>query len=385
VRVFLQSIFVQLLLNPYVFRRGWQAIPPKKNWRIPFAVCFAAELLTYFTGFFFHRELPDGVMLFIRYYCETWYVGLLYTTMVLLTVDAVRLANRIRPLYPAWLTAHWARTKLALFFLVTAGVTALLMQAYHTVTHPVVRHVHLTLPKGKNRSADSLTVVMMSDLHIGEIIGKEMVRRYVSLSNDQHPDMVVMVGDLLDYESRFAESEHIEDDLRRLRAPLGVYAVNGNHEYRANRYAKKKWIRECGITLLVDSAVRINDLFYLVGRDDYINKKRRPLRALTKSLDRDIPVVVLDHQPWSFAETVMNRAALCLSGHTHNGQLWPYPLLMKFIYECPYGYYRRGDTQFYVSSGIGAAGPPYRVGTASELVVLHIVFYDYPQPVLNIY
>ena len=71
---------------------------------------------------------------------------------------------------------------------------------------------------------------------------------------------------------------------------------------------------------------------------------------------------------------VMNKADLGLHGHTHNGQFWPYPLIMKLIFECPYGYYKKGDTQFYVSSGIGCAGPPYRVGTVSELVVLHITF-----------
>ena len=70
----------------------------------------------------------------------------------------------------------------------------------------------------------------------------------------------------------------------------------------------------------------------------------------------------------------MNRVDLGLHGHTHNGQFWSYPLLMKFIYECPYGYYQKGLTQHYVSSGIGIAGTPYRVGTQSELVVLHIQF-----------
>ena len=72
----------------------------------------------------------------------------------------------------------------------------------------------------------------------------------------------------------------------------------------------------------------------------------------------------------------MNRIDLGLFGHTHNGQFWPYPLIMKLIFECPYGYYKKGDAQFYVSSGIGCAGPPYRVGTVSELVVLHITFQE---------
>jgi predicted MPP superfamily phosphohydrolase len=374
VKVFLGSIVAQLLLNPYVFLRGWQALPPKKGWRVPFILFFVVELLVFFTGFLFHKALPDGVMVSILYACGTWYVALLYLTMALLVVEAIRLTHRLRPWYPSWLTAHWGPVKLVLCFLIVTGVGVLLCCAYHTVTHPVVKHLYIDIPKGEDNRRDSLTVVMMSDLHIGEIIGKQLVQHYVALSNAQRPDMVVMVGDLMDYESRFAEQAHIEDDLRQLSAPLGVYAVYGNHEYRANRHAKKKWIQKTGAILLVDSTVWIDQSFYLIGRDDYINKSRKPLQALMNGVDKTKPVLVLDHQPWSFPELAMNGVDLGLFGHTHNGQLWPYPLLMKLVYECPYGYYRKGNTQFYVSSGIGIAGPPYRVGTVSELVVLHIRF-----------
>lgn len=116
-----------------------------------------------------------------------------------------------------------------------------MVKAYLTVAYPIVKDVYVTLPKGSSER-DSLTVVMMSDLHIGEVIGKKLVQSYVALSNAQHPDMVVLVGDIMDYESRFAEMEHIEDDLQQLKAPLGVYVVNGNHEYRANRFAKYRWL-----------------------------------------------------------------------------------------------------------------------------------------------
>jgi predicted MPP superfamily phosphohydrolase len=374
VRVFLQSVIAQLLLNPYVFWRGWQAIPPKKNWRIVFIGCFAIELLTYFTGFFFYKELPDELMLLILYCCGTWYISLLYFTILLLAIEVIRLTNRLHPWYPQWITSHWEQTKQGLFFIVITAISGLMYHAYNNVSHPVVRDIHITLPKGEGNCYDSLTVVLMSDLHIGEIIGKDLVRHYVSLSNAQQPDIVLIAGDWLDYESRFAEKDHIEDELQQLIAPLGVYGINGNHEYRANRHAKKKWIQKTGASLLVDSTILINNSFYLVGRDDFINKSRRPMHALLEGIDRKKPIIVLEHQPWTFAELAMNGVDLVLSGHTHNGQLWPYPLLMKFIYECPYGYYRKGNTQFYVSSGIGIAGAPYRVGTVSELVVLHIQF-----------
>ncbi|MDH6306239.1 putative MPP superfamily phosphohydrolase [Parabacteroides sp. PF5-5] len=372
-KVFFGSIIAQLLLNPYVFWRGWQAIPAKKSWRVPYILFFAIELLVFFVGFFFHKLLPDDVIISILYYCGTWYIYLIYLTMALLLIEVVRLSNRYYPWYPKCVTAHWGQTKLALFFAVIISVGGLMIHAYHKVANPVVKHVHLTMPKGTSER-DSLKIVMMTDLHIGEIINKRMVQKYVTMSNEQHPDLVVMVGDLMDYESRFAEQMHAEDDLRQLQAPLGVFAVLGNHEYRANRFAKLRWIRKTGATLLVDSVALVDNSFYIIGRDDYINKTRQPLRYLTKELDPTKPAILLDHQPWTFAEATMNGIDLGLYGHTHFGQIWPYPLLMKLIYECPYGYYRKGDSQFYVSSGIGIAGPPYRVGTVSEMVVLHIRF-----------
>lgn len=374
-KVFIQSIVAQLLLNPYIFWRGYQAIPPKKSCRIPFIAFFVIELAIYFFGFFFRNELPDEVIITIQYICNTWYIASIYITLSLLALEVLRLSNRWWPWFPKWIKEHWSQTKLTLLGLIVMGVTGLMIHAYHVVAYPVVKDVYLTLPKGSS-SRDSMTVVMMSDLHIGEVIGKKMVQRYVALSNAQQPDMVVMVGDIMDYESRFAEKEHIEDDLQQLKAPLGVYIVYGNHEYRANRHAKYRWLKKTGATLLIDSVAMPDSSFYLIGRDDYINKKRKTLHTLMEDVDKSKPIIVLDHQPWSFAEMVMNEVDLGLHGHTHNGQLWPYPLLMKFIYECPYGYARKGSTQFYVSSGIGIAGPPYRVGTVSELVVLHIQFKD---------
>lgn len=373
-RVFIQSIVAQLLLNPYICWRGYQALPPRKSWRVPYLLFFIFEVGLYLFGFIFRKDLPDGVMTVIQYICNTWYIASIYITLALLVLELVRLVHRRRPWLPKIITTHWKETKLTLFFLIVAGVAVLMIRAYQRVANPIVKNVYITLPKPAADGRDSLTIVMMSDVHIGEVIGKKMVQKYVALSNAQHPDMVVIVGDVLDYESRWAEKEHIEEDFRRLQAPLGVYIVYGNHEYRANRFAKKRWLEKTGATLLIDSVVMPDSAFYLVGRDDLVNKKRAPLHKLLEGVEPDKPVIVLDHQPWAFAEMAMNGVDLGLHGHTHNGQLWPYPLLMKLVYECPYGYGRKGPTQYYVSSGIGIAGPPYRVGTVSELVVLHIRF-----------
>ncbi|MDR1455028.1 MAG: metallophosphoesterase [Tannerella sp.] len=372
-RVFLQALFGQVLLSGYLLWRGRQALPPGKKWRVPFVLLFVLEWMLYFTGFFFHGYLPDGLMIAILHICNTWYFASIYLVMAMLLPELLLLTDRRWKWFPQAVRRHRKGIGRALFVLLVAGITTLMIDAYGQAVCPVVTHVRIHIPKAVE-GRDSLTVALMSDMHFGEFIGKKQAQRYVSLCNAQHPDLIVLAGDLIDYESLTAERLHIEEDLRELTAPLGVYIILGNHEYRANRHAKYRWMEKTGGVLLVDSVAMPDSTFYLAGRDDAINPGRASLHTLMKGLDLSRPVIVLDHQPVSFNEIVMNRADLGLHGHTHNGQLWPYRLLLRFVYECAYGYYRKGEAQFYVSSGIGGAGAPYRTGTRSELVVLHITF-----------
>lgn len=366
-KVFMQAIWAQLLLTPYIYWRGRQALPASRRWRTPYTILFLLESVLYFTGYFFYDVLPDNVFIPIMNICNTWYVASLYLTMGLIALEVMRFFIH------RYCKFHIAQPfKTALFFSFIIGVSILLWKAHRNVADPAVVHLHVDVPKGSSMR-DSLKVVMVSDIHLGEVIGKKEAEKLVAISNAEHPDMVVIVGDLVDYESRFAENEHIENIFKQLEAPLGVYSTYGNHEYRANRIAKERWIRKFS-TLLKDSVASPDNSFYLIGRDDFVNKKRKALHQLMAGIDTTKPIIVLDHQPWSFAEMRMNRADLGLHGHTHNGQLWPYPLVMKWIYECAYGYYRKGGVQHFISSGYGCAGPAYRIGTRSEVVVLHIRF-----------
>jgi predicted MPP superfamily phosphohydrolase len=111
----------------------------------------------------------------------------------------------------------------------------------------------------------------------------------------------------------------------------------------------------------------------VIGRDDVTNSKRAKLKSLMQGVDLTKPVIVLDHQPVFAQDVINNQCDLGLFGHTHNGQYWPFSLLLKLILKYPYGYYLKGSSHLYVSSGIGFAGPPFRIGTRSEMVVVHII------------
>ena len=370
-RVFLQAIYGQLFLNAYIIRRGYQALPSKSMGRRLFILFFVFELLLYFIGYFFYKDLPDSILLPIMLVCNTWYIASIYIAMGLLIIDLFRFIIKKCRWYPLYIDKNRAKIKLTLFFILAFVVTGLMVKSYHNAVYPIVKHVDIHIPKILE-GRDSLTIVMLSDLHIGEMVGKKHVQRFVELANAEHPDIVVIAGDILDYESRFAEKAHIEEDLQRLNAPLGVYMTLGNHEYRANRFAKLRWFEKTGGILLVDSVAMPDSTFYLIGRDDVINGGRASLETLMQGVDLKKPVIVVDHQPVGAEDVVRNQCDLGLFGHTHNGQYWPSPLLLKLAFKFPYGYFSRENTHLYVSAGTGFAGPPYRVGTRSELVVIQL-------------
>ncbi|MDR1332577.1 MAG: metallophosphoesterase, partial [Tannerella sp.] len=308
-RVFLQSIFGQILFSSYILWRGHQALPKKKACQIPFILALVLEIFFFFTGYLFHDELPDRIFIPLMLICNTWYIASLYITIALLALELLRFINKQWAWYPMFINLYWEKTKTVVFLAIAAGITGLMIFGYRNVRYPSVQHVYITIPKTVE-GRDSLNMVLTSDWHIGDMIRKKHVQHIVKLCNEQNPDIIVIAGDLIDYETRLVEKNHIEEDLQQLHAPLGVYMILGNHEYRANRFATLRWIKKTGVTLLVDSVAAPPDSsFYLVGRDDYINHRNRAsLKTLMQQVDTLKPVIVLDHQPNRLNEIAMNRA-----------------------------------------------------------------------------
>jgi len=170
-------------------------------------------------------------------------------------------------------------------------------------------------------------------------------------------------------------NQQMAEELRQIKAPLGVYAISGNHEYYAeNPYSTTEYLKTAGIVTLRDSATLIDNSFYIVGRDDKTNHKRKELSEVVNALDKNKPLILLDHQPFHLQDAQKNGIDLQISGHTHNGQFFPGNLFVKRMYELGHGYRKIGKTHYYVSSGLGLWGPQYRIGTQSELVVVNLSY-----------
>ena len=191
----------------------------------------------------------------------------------------------------------------------------------------------------------------------------------MDLINAEQPDFILIAGDIIDGSMRPLNEEKMAEEFHRLKAP--VYACLGNHEYYAGNPEARQFYKDAGIHLLIDEIAVIDSCIAIIGRDDVTNKRRKTIEDMASETS-SFYTIVLNHQPYSLERAERAGVDFQLSGHTHRGQVWPISWITDYVYECSWGSYQRGNTQFYVTSGIGLWGGKFRIGTQSEYVVATI-------------
>ncbi|MGW5419658.1 metallophosphoesterase [Streptomyces sp. NPDC003943] len=257
----------------------------------------------------------------------------------------------------------------------TAAAVALGTVGYGTygvLRGPRVKRVTVPLAK-LPRAAHGYRIAVVSDIHLGPILGRAHTQRIVDTINATQPDLVAVVGDLVD--GTVANLGPAAEPLARLRARDGAFFVTGNHEYFSGADAWVDHVRELGLHPLRNARVEIGAGFDLAGVDDVAGGGIGEGPDFEKALgdrDRSRTAVLLAHQPIVIDDAVRHGVDLQLSGHTHGGQLWPGNYLAELANPTVAGLERYGDTQLYVSRGAGAWGPPVRVGAPSDITVVQL-------------
>src|SRR5205085_8142554 len=150
----------------------------------------------------------------------------------------------------------------------------------------------------KKTNIKKLKILMISDIHLNKIIGNSRIKNLVRLSDKIKPDIILLDGDVIDRSMKPFQEEKMGKELKKINAPLGVYAVLGNHEYYGNDIPKFiKEMSKIKIPVLTDETKLINNPFYLVGRKDYTDKNRKSIGELISTLDKNKPIIMMDHQP----------------------------------------------------------------------------------------
>lgn len=276
------------------------------------------------------------------------------------------------PLFPAIFRCAFLQVKFYTGIISIVVVSIVLIAGRINALNPHIRQLNIQINK-KIEGVPKVTIALISDIHLGALVGPEHLRKMITLINEINPDLVLFAGDVVDEDLGSVINKDLGKCLQEIKAPLGVYAVTGNHEYIGGIDAATHYLQDHGITVLRDSVTQLANGIILIGREDRDCKhfngfERQPLQELMKDLNPSAPLILLDHQPVRFSEAVKNGIDLQLSGHTHHGQLWPFNIITSRIYRISFGYLRIENTHFYVSCGFGTWGPPIRTSSRPEIV-----------------
>ncbi|MFE1792780.1 metallophosphoesterase, partial [Streptomyces sp. NPDC059525] len=245
---------------------------------------------------------------------------------------------------------------------------------YGVLRGPRVKRVQVPLAR-LPRAAHGFRIAVVSDVHLGPVLGRAHTQRIVDTVNRTQPDLIAVVGDLVD--GNVHDLGPAAEPLRQLRSRHGSFFVTGNHEYFSGAQQWVDHVRELGLTPL-ENARRELPHFDLAGVNDVQGEqegKGPDFQAALGDRDRSRASVLLAHQPIVIHDAVRHGVDLQLSGHTHGGQLWPGNYLAELANPTVAGLERYGDTQLYVSRGAGAWGPPVRVGAPSDITVVELASY----------
>ena len=371
--VYLYSVLCCLFLFPYLGWRAGQVLGPRL--RRAFWGLLVLIFVLFSIALLIHRRFEADWMSAVMNGSVYIFFSTMYATAVVVGVNVLRyLDARTLKLYASARPAVKQGAKVIAFIAALAVFFTTMVIGHRNVRYPRVMYQKYTVkrlvPEGA-QPEKRMRLVFFSDLHIGEAMTPDYIARAVKLIQDQQPDLILCGGDFIDHRAVYAYDPRVMASLRSLHAPLGVYYVLGNHEYRDDLEANIRWVSEVGGTLLRDSiAFPGNGPLTLIGRDDWVNGNRKPFEVIANEADPlRGPVVLMEHTPASIDSIGDSPVDLILCGHTHGGQIWPGQLMVWWRYGMVSGTRPVGEREVCISSGIGSAGATYRVGTRSEIRV----------------
>ena len=210
------------------------------------------------------------------------------------------------------------------------------------------------------------SVIQISDVHLGHVHGDRFFSTVISLVTQQSPDAVFITGDLFD--GMGGDFRYIVKDINRIKAPLGVFYIKGNHETYMDFSVVESLIQKTKILFLHDD-IRVVQGMQIVGADYPKFGAKRELKYLVSRVDPTLPSILLWHEPVDIETAKQAGISLVLSGHTHRGQMFPFELIARWVYKrYVYGLVVDGFFNHYTSSGVGTWGPPIRTGNRPEIV-----------------
>jgi len=340
-----------------------------KEYRLLYAAIFLLLLFVYPLGGILQESIGTASALkFLSGYLLPFF---LYLFLIQLMFDIFLLVNMIfKIIKPEKLKQAYIR-KISLvsiicmsLIIVTGGIIN-----FNTIR---ISDYTIEIPR-KSSELDHLRIAFAADFHLQERTGIRFVRKFAAKIEEINPDILIFGGDIIEGDDDDGNVKEYETILRGIRPRYGVFAVLGNHEYYAGQ-DKGSFFDISGIKVLCDTIMVFDRLFSLAGRYDSHFGQRQPVEVLLRSSSDSLPLILVDHRPTEIDDVSLTNADIQLSGHTHNGQLFPINLITRKVYELSWGHMKKGNTHFFVTSGIRLWGPPVRTTGKSEIMVIDVNF-----------
>jgi len=368
-------LIIYSLVNFYLYYKIYKAVPALQNNRLLFAFTFTMLAVLFIVAKILESKHSSVITDILNIIGGFWLAFMLYGFLFFLLSDIILLILRIPGILKGeniLLYRKWS------FIIIGASSALLIIGGFINAIIPVTRKYDITINKSAG-PVKNLRIAAVSDIHLGSIIRKRSLLKMSRLIKEMKPDLVLLLGDIVDGEIGPVLRGDLLQYFTWPECTDGLYAITGNHEFIGGAARTIPYIESKGIRVLKDEMVTLEGGIQLIGRIDrdsfrFYRKERLPLGELMKQADTTKPVILLDHQPFHLDETAKYGVDLELSGHTHNGQMWPLNYVTKMIYELSYGYLNKGNTNFIVSSGYGLWGPRVRSGSRSEVLMINLTF-----------
>ena len=354
--------------NIYLFVRIWQLFIEKGS-KIRYSIIYLLLAMVFpLSNLFSGDDAAYPAFTVASNYLLPFY---LYLFLSVLVFDIFLLINRLVKIFPRAKMSVPRIRKICLgsilfvsFSIVIAGIIN-----FNTIR---ISEYQIGIPR-RSSSIKHLKVAYVADFHIKGSQDIDFVRKFAGKIEEIKPDIMLFGGDIVEGRRSDKYMQLIQKILSGIKTRYGSYGVYGNHEYYTGQ-VRGDFFDKAGITILCDTVMVIDGLFSLAGRFDSHSSYRKTVSALLSSASDTLPVILLDHRPTEIDQASRTAADIQFSGHTHNGQLFPINLITGSIYELSWGYLKKGNTNFFVTSGIRLWGPPVRTTGKSEILVIDIDF-----------
>jgi uncharacterized protein len=370
------ALSIYFSVNFYIYTRGLQCFPLHTNIRLFYKIIFLILSSSFIIGRILEKIWLSKLSSLFVWVGSFWLGAMVYFFLAVILIDIIRLINFGFPFFSK-LNSDYEQLKQITLTVISGIVLCVVLLGYLNALKPRIQKLELTIPK--KSSLQELNIVAASDFHLGTIVCRDRFFKIVEKINNLNPDVVLLMGDIVDEDIAPVIKQNLGQALKRFNSKYGIYAVTGNHEYIGGVKAATQYLQNNNITVLSDTAIHIEKSIYIIGREDrsinqFIGKKRKTLSEVMNTVNKNYPIILMDHQPIALHEAMNNGIDLQLSGHTHHGQLFPFNYITEAIFEKSWGYLKKENTHYYISSGVGTWGPPIRTGNHPEIVNIRLTF-----------